>query len=170
MSIERDGEAVNGFYWLHPVIGLERDGDPSITDYMGYPLSYADVLHLQDVIQQYLTLHTPENWPTDRRPDPSAGTLKALKPEKKVGIIYLLSGHGHYKIGLSTDPARRLKSYLKLPFEVTLIHIIQTSDVKASEAYWHDRFADKRGNGEWFNLSTDDVAEFCGVSEMDVTP
>jgi len=76
------------------------------------------------------------------------------------GYVYLLcSPSGYYKIGRSKNPHSRKATFdVKLPFEVEFEHIIKTDDMIALEEQLHSRFALNRVNGEWFNLSTDDVA------------
>jgi hypothetical protein len=85
------------------------------------------------------------------------------------GFIYLLSGGGYYKIGLTTDVDRRISEISpKLPFEVELIHVIQADDMTKAESYLHERFSDKRVNGEWFRLSSDDVEWIKGLDSIEV--
>jgi hypothetical protein len=88
------------------------------------------------------------------------------KPEKFIewkdrpGFVYLIkSPSGHYKIGKTSNIHNRLRTFnVKLPFEPTLVHTIKSSDMHAQEQVLHQRFASQRVNGEWFNLSDEDVA------------
>jgi hypothetical protein len=86
----------------------------------------------------------------------------------KPGYVYLLkSVSGHWKIGRSGNPNNRLKTFgIQLPFEVEFEHLIQTCDMSKSEATLHAQFASKRVNGEWFNLSPDDVAYIKSIVSM----
>ena len=43
---------------------------------------------------------------------------------------------------------------------MALMHSIETDEPVGVEAYWHKRLAEKRGEGEWFDLSTEDIAAF----------
>lgn len=85
--------------------------------------------------------------------------------EKKVkfdiGFVYLMRSGRHYKIGRSISVGSRERQLaIKIPIPPTTIHSIETDDPSGVEAYWHRRFADKRGEGEWFDLSSDDIAAF----------
>jgi hypothetical protein len=80
------------------------------------------------------------------------------KPYLKQGYVYLLKSEHGYKIGYSKSPTSRHEQIdLILPFETELICTHKTDDMIGLERRLHERFADKRINGEWFDLSEDDV-------------
>lgn len=74
--------------------------------------------------------------------------------------IYLVKNdHELYKIGRTKELARRMKRFdVKLPFPVEVIAVIETYEPVTEEKLWHERFAHKRIDGEWFALDADDVA------------
>ncbi len=89
---------------------------------------------------------------SDRKPQPKTRI-------KKTGYVYLLkSDTGHYKIGRTIDPSSRSKTFgIQLPFDVTFICTIKTDNMYGLESELHQKFSKKRINGEWFNLSTEDI-------------
>lgn len=109
-------------------------------------------------------------WEKERLANKQAKETK--KAEKRAsaaykGFVYLIqSPTGYYKIGRTTNPKDRMKTFsVKLPFEVEYVCVIQTDNMYGLEQILHNRFADKRVNGEWFNLSPDDVEHIKGMAE-----
>lgn len=91
------------------------------------------------------------------------GTEPDKEPRSKVetGFVYLMQSGRHYKIGRTNSLGRReWELGIKIPIPPKTIHYIETDDPIGVEAYWHKRFAEKRGEGEWFDLSPEDIKAF----------
>ncbi len=77
------------------------------------------------------------------------------------GFVYLMKSGKYYKIGRSVCAEKRTYEVrLQLPEELKLVHKIKTDDPAGIEAYWHQRFSEKRVRGEWFSLSKQDIKAF----------
>ena len=96
----------------------------------------------------------------------SANLAESGEPEAKPdtstdGFVYLLKSGCHYKIGKTNHAGRRERELaIQLPEAVKTVHVIKTDDADGIERYWHQRFAAKRKNGEWFDLAGADVLAF----------
>lgn len=106
---------------------------------------------------------------TERITQPPTYEYTPGSKKRKVtpGYVYLVqSPTGAYKIGKAKDPSNRQKTFdVKLPFEVEFIALIQSDDMRKLEAELHAQFADKRVNGEWFNLTPEDVEYIKGLAQ-----
>lgn len=119
-----------------------------------------NVILPQDVlwyIQAVLEIGKPQPLPHIQKPEPLA-----------TGYIYLVqSPSGHYKIGKAKDVTNRLKTFeVKMPFEIELIHVIPCSNYHKAESKLHKQYANKRLNGEWFELTPEDVATIKSIERM----
>lgn len=89
-------------------------------------------------------------------------SLRATLPSSALEMptkIYLMRDRrtGLTKIGRSKEPKVREKT---LQSEAPLVDLLVYWDgVNGHERLLHDRFADKRVRGEWFDLTADDIAE-----------
>ena len=103
---------------------------------------YSDVLDLLPEVEQHENSHADDQ-------------------EPKTGYVYMFKSGKFYKIGKTFDPIRRLGEVrLQLPEGAEPVHHFETDDPSGIEKYWHERFNDKRVNGEFFTLSSADVRAF----------
>lgn len=82
------------------------------------------------------------------------------------GYVYLIKTNEYTKIGISIDPARRLDSIDgSSPYEVSLIHLIETDNMQRLETELHSQFAAKHHRKEWFLLSDEDIQQIIGMGD-----
>lgn len=92
---------------------------------------------------------------------PLLNRQKSAKPS--AGYVYLKYSRSLrlYKIGKANDSKRRgARISLLLPEDLAQKHEIRTDCPYILEKYWHNRFASKRKQGEWFDLKKSDVDAF----------
>lgn len=86
------------------------------------------------------------------------------------GYIYLIRANlpgRPCKIGRSANLPDRLKMFgVKLPFDFELLHTIPAADAYAAERMLHNHYADKRGHGEWFNLTDGDIENIRAIETL----
>ena len=92
---------------------------------------------------------------------PNVGTENATEEQTDFGEVYLIKSGKFYQIGRSNNAGRRhYELSIQLPEAATIVHTIRTDDPPGIEAYWHHRLKAKRRNGEWFELSSEDIKAF----------
>jgi hypothetical protein len=95
-----------------------------------------------------------------------AGAADPTPPMKEdvlpvVGFVYLLKSGRFYKVGRTNALGRcEYELAIQLPEKSKPVHSIKTDDPVGIEDYWHRRFQARRRNGEWFELTPDDVSAF----------
>jgi hypothetical protein len=86
---------------------------------------------------------------------------KESRTQEILGYVYLIKYGRHHKIGKTNAVGRREHELaIQLPEKANTVHVIKTDDPTGIEAYWHKRFESKRGNGEWFDLTSEDIKAF----------
>lgn len=87
---------------------------------------------------------------------------------RKPGYIYILhSPDKGFKIGKTKDIRTRMQNHKSsLPFPFTHIHTIRTGDLDWAEWALHRKFAACRGDGEWFDLSSEDLTWLQSLSTL----
>jgi hypothetical protein len=83
------------------------------------------------------------------------------------GFVYLAyCSTGHYKIGFSKQPDKRIKHFdTQMPVDVTIIHTIETDDAPELEKVLQRHYRPKRQKGEWFALEKRDVETLKAIPE-----
>lgn len=83
---------------------------------------------------------------------------KEIPEPSNPGYVYVLRGEKVYKIGRAKDPYKRSEQLaIQLPYEVELVSVYDAVDYIAAEKAAHAAFADRRLNGEWFDLTDGDL-------------
>lgn len=90
---------------------------------------------------------------------------------KKTYVYLIESSSGHFKIGYSSDPERRLAELQKTvgPYECTLLLKIpfETEDkARDFELLSHEEHREQRVRGEWFTMTAQDLVTWGAVSEL----
>jgi hypothetical protein len=117
-----------------------------VAEYCGEDTDFADVL---EIVRPLL----------DSEDSPGAEGEPAEPSE--LGYVYMLKSGRHYKLGRTNSLGRReYELAIQLPERADPVHAIKTDDPAGIESYWHRRFAERRRNGEWFELTQGDVRAF----------
>jgi hypothetical protein len=77
--------------------------------------------------------------------------------KRRPGFVYFIKADsGATKIGRTSNLDNRMKAFaVSLPFPIRVEHVFETIDMINVERKFHELFADRRLNGEWFDIAED---------------
>lgn len=76
----------------------------------------------------------------------------------KAGVVYILKSAYGYKVGRTRNVPARMRAFgVKLPIVYTIPLCAWFDDCYVAERRYHEMFAGKRINGEWFDLDENDL-------------
>jgi len=172
MPIVRDRRGPIYMFQTHTVVDNEGDGKESEmwapTDCNGFFPSHTEWYAMVWRVNRFYGYLSPANI-NDANENVQARIEQEITRQRQrpyeedttrqcPGYVYLLGGGDYYKIGLSNNVNRRIEEISpRLPFKTELICTIATDDMYGLEAGLHRQFAEKRANGEWFELDDEDV-------------
>lgn len=74
------------------------------------------------------------------------------------GVVYVLKSAYGYKVGRTRSVPARMRTFgVQLPFIYSIPLCVWFDDHCAAERRYHEIFASKRINGEWFDLDDEDI-------------
>ena len=74
------------------------------------------------------------------------------------GYVYIISSNYGCKIGKSKDYDSRLRKFdVEFPFNFNVLRVYKVRDRHETESFLHNLYQDKKLNGEWFEISIDDI-------------
>ena len=73
--------------------------------------------------------------------------------------LYIMDRGDARKIGFSNDPSQRLKDIRREHKDVQLLRMFETDNPRDCERAAHNYLAEKRLDGEWFDVNTSEATE-----------
>ncbi|CAG9183914.1 GIY-YIG nuclease family protein [Cupriavidus respiraculi] len=173
--------------WVDTVLGRRfwsskpgfRFADSKVTPYGLVELFLGNFEGMERRTRRGKTTSSPIERAPRSRQQPRRVSVERLVPSEivgeptdstRTGVVYVLqSAYGH-KVGRTRNVPARMRAFgVHLPFLYTIPLCAWFDDCVAAESYYHAVFADKRINGEWFDLTDADIErirsrEFAGDS------
>ena len=85
------------------------------------------------------------------------GMIADLRDTRK-GFIYVIKSEYGHKIGKTKNYESRLNLFnVKLPFDFEIVRLYASSNYHEDETFLHSFFGEQVLNGEWYNLSDNDI-------------
>lgn len=118
--------------------------------------------HNEETFEEMMIQMAGPNWKEEQ---PKLAKSTEPQPMKKSeGWVYFLKAdNGLTKIGRTKDLKKRMYHFtVKLPYELELIHAIESDYTVELEAQLHEKYKHLNVRGEWFNLNEEIMEEIQG--------
>jgi len=116
---------------------------------------------IMSIIKRYVTLPSGEKM--------ELGMCARNYPELYSPCVYIVSSQGLYKIGRTSQLAKRMSSLSRsVGVPVNLVHVVYDGVNGEVECALHSMFSNKRVMGEWFDLSRDDIEKIKSMSSVEI--